>query len=84
MDQKNPSLMGEMTQRALFPAIETFMQIYIDDIVVKFVLGKSHINHLQLSFKRMRRHGPKMTPLKCAFSVQAEDFLSFVVHKKGI
>jgi dethiobiotin synthetase len=64
--------------------IETFMQIYIDDIVVKYVSRKIHINHLRLSFERMRRHGLKMNPLKCAFCVQAGDFLGFVVHKKGI
>ena len=27
--------------------IETFMQIYIDDIVVKSVSGKTHIDHLR-------------------------------------
>ena len=32
----------------------------------------------------MRKHGLKMNPLKCAFCVQAGDFLGFVVHKKGI
>ena len=64
--------------------IETFMQIYIDDIVVKSVSGKGHIDHLRLSFERMRRHGLKMNPLKCDFCVQARDFLGFMVHKKGI
>ena len=49
--------------------IETFMQIYIDDIVVKSVSGKSHIDHLRRSFERMRRHGLKMNPLKCIFCV---------------
>lgn len=47
--------------------IEAFMQIYIDDIVVKSLSGKSHIDHLRQSFKRMRKHGLKMNPLKCAF-----------------
>ncbi|XP_058788284.1 uncharacterized protein LOC131662499 [Vicia villosa] len=32
----------------------------------------------------MGQHGLKMNPLKCAFYVQAGDFLGFVVHKKGI
>ena len=64
--------------------IETFMQIYIDDIVVKSVSGKSHIDHFRQSFERTRKHGLKMNPLKCAFCVQAGDFLGFVVYKKGI
>ena len=64
--------------------IETFMQIYIDDIVLKFVSGRTHMDHLRQSFKRMRRYGLKTNPLKCAFGVKAGDFLGFVAHKKGI
>lgn len=64
--------------------IETFMQIYIDDIVVKSASGKSHLDHHRLSFERMGRHGLKMNPLKYAFCMQAGDFLGFMVHKKGI
>src|SRR4051812_37976354 len=44
----------------------------------------SHLDHLSQSFERMRKYGLKMNPLKCAFFVQAGDFLGFVVHKKGI
>ena len=64
--------------------IETFMHIYIDDIVVKSVSGRSHVDHLRQSFERMRKHGLKMNPLKCSFCVYAGDFLGFVVHIKGI
>jgi len=64
--------------------IEKFMQIYIDDIVVKSSSEDDHLNHLRQSFKRMRQYGLKMNPLKCAFGVFAGDILGFVVHKKGI
>ena len=64
--------------------IETFMQVYIDDIVIKSISAETHLHHLSQSFERMRKHGLKMNPLKCAFFVQAGDFLGFVVHKKGI
>lgn len=60
------------------------MQVYIDDIVVKSVSNKIHLDHLRQSFERMGKHGLKMNPLKCAFFVQEGDFLGFVVHKKGI
>lgn len=60
------------------------MQLYIDDIVVKSVSGRSHIDNLRQSFERMRKHGLKMNPLKCVFCVQDGDFIGFVVHKKGI
>ncbi|WJX26318.1 hypothetical protein P8452_15256 [Trifolium repens] len=64
--------------------IEIFMQIYIDDIVVKSSSSVDHLSHLKRSFERMRKCGLKMNPLKCAFCVRAGDFLGFVVHKKGI
>src|SRR3954468_12090271 len=64
--------------------IETFMQVYINDIMVNSVSDSNHLDHLSQSFERMRKHGLKMNPLKCAFFVQAGDFLGFLVHKKGI
>lgn len=62
--------------------IEDFMQVYIDDIVIKSDGGSTHLQHLRRSFERMREYGLKMNPLKCAFCVQAGDFFGFVVHKR--
>ena len=79
---------GETYQRAMnsifHDFIETFMQVYIDDIVIKSTSAETHLHHLSQSFERMRKHGLKMNPLKCAFFMQAGDFLGFMVHKKGI
>jgi len=61
--------------------IDKFMQIYIDDIVVKSSSENDHLEHLRLSFERMRKYGLKMNRLKCAFGVCASDFLGFVMHK---
>lgn len=60
------------------------MQVYIDDIVIKSALGNGHLDHLQHSFKMMRKYKLKMNPLKCAFCVQVRYFLGLVIHKKGI
>jgi hypothetical protein len=49
--------------------IGKFMQVYIDDIVVKSSAEKDHLDHLQRLFERMRKYGLKMNPLKCAFGV---------------
>lgn len=63
--------------------IETFMQIYLDDIIVRSTSRNGHLDHLRLSFEKMRKHKLIMNHLKCSFCVQAGDFLGFVVHKKG-
>ncbi|KAK2402401.1 hypothetical protein QL285_051924 [Trifolium repens] len=79
---------GATYQRAMYSIfhdfIEVFMQIYIDDIVVKSSSSDDHLIHLKRSFERMRKCGLKMNPLKYAFCVRAGDFLGFVVHKNGI
>ena len=49
--------------------IETFMKVYIDDIVAKSISDESHLDHLRQSFERMRKHGLKMNPIKCIFFV---------------
>lgn len=64
--------------------IETFMQVYIDDIVVKSSLKNGHSCHLRQSFERMRKYGLKMKTLRCAFGVHVGDFLGFMVLKKGM
>lgn len=64
--------------------IETFMQVYIYDILVRSSSENGHLDHLRESFERMRKYGLKMNPLKCAFCVSACDFLGFLVYKKGI
>ena len=60
------------------------MEIYIDDIMVKSKKATEHVNHLRKSFERMRLHQLELNPLKCAFGVQAGNFLGFLVHQRGV
>ena len=63
--------------------IGKFMEVYIDDVVVKSNGKDTHLNHLRKAFERMRKHKLKMIPLKCAFGVVGGNFLGFIMHKKG-
>ena len=60
------------------------MEIYIDDIMVKSKKATKHVNHLGKSFESMRLHQLKLNPLKCAFGVQAINFLGFLIHQRGV
>src|ERR1044072_2849971 len=42
--------------------IETFMQVYIDDVVIKPESKNGHLDHLRQAFERMRKHDLKMNP----------------------
>ena len=60
------------------------MESYINDIVVKSKKAIEHVNHLRKSFERMRFHQLKLNSLKCAFRIQDENFLGFLVHQRGV
>ena len=60
------------------------IKIYIDDIVVKSKKATKHVNHLRKNFERMRLYLLKLNPFKCAFGVQVENFLWFLVHERGV
>jgi hypothetical protein len=79
---------GATYQRAMnlifHDLLGVILEVYIDDIVVKSAGFDDHVADLRLTFERMRRHGLRMNPLKCAFGVTASKFLGFVMHEQGI
>ncbi|CAL2230424.1 unnamed protein product [Prunus armeniaca] len=60
------------------------LEVYIDDVVIKSPDEGNHVSNLRKAFLRMRQHKLKMNPKKCAFGVQARNFLGFLVHQRGI
>ncbi len=64
--------------------ISWFVEVYIDDVVVKSKEVEDHIADLRKVFERTRKYGLKMNPTKCAFGVSAGQFLGFLVHERGI
>ena len=66
------------------PLLNTTMEVYIDDMLVKSKQCPDHATHLQQAFDLLREYGMKLNPLKCAFGVSAGRFLSFMVTQRGI
>ena len=82
---KNAGATYQRAMNAIFhDMLGHHMEIYIDYIVVKSKKATKHVNHLRKSFEMMRLYQLKLNPLKCAFGVQAENFLGFLVHQKGM
>jgi hypothetical protein len=79
---------GATYQRAMnlifHDLIGMIMEVYIDDIVIKLAVHKSHLADLCLAFERMCHYGLKMNPLKYAFRASAGKFLGFIIHDKDI
>ncbi|GKV05136.1 hypothetical protein SLEP1_g17178 [Rubroshorea leprosula] len=82
---KNVGATYQRAMNAIFhDMIGKFMEIYIDDVVVKSHGEADHLVHLRKAFERMRQHGLKMNPLKCAFGVSAGNLLGYLVHECGL
>jgi hypothetical protein len=64
--------------------LRVLMEVYIDDVVVKWVGFEEHMTDLKLSWERMKKYGLRMNPLKCTFGVTSGWFLGFIVHEHGI
>ena len=60
------------------------VQVYVDDMLVKSLREKDHLNNLQETFDTFRSYNMKLNPNKCVFGVTAGKFLGFMVSQRGI
>jgi hypothetical protein len=64
--------------------IGKLVEVYIDDVVVKSISTRGHLEDLRQVLERTRRFGLKMNPKMCAFGVSAGQFLGLLVHEWGV
>ncbi|KAL1204628.1 putative mitochondrial protein [Cardamine amara subsp. amara] len=55
------------------------MEVYIDDMLVKYLKESMHIQHLDQYFKILNEFGMKLNPVKCTFDVPSGEFLGYIV-----
>ena len=60
------------------------VQVYVDDMLVKSLREKDHLNDLQEMFNTLRSYNMKLNPSKCVFGVTAGKFLGFMMSQRGI
>ncbi|RDY05163.1 Retrovirus-related Pol polyprotein from transposon 17.6, partial [Mucuna pruriens] len=60
------------------------IEVYMDDMIVKYKTEETHLNDLQKWFERLRKYKLRLNPTKCTFGVQLGKLLCFVVNKRGI
>ena len=66
------------------PQIGQNVEVYVDDVSVKSLDEKKHLDDLQETFDMLRRYNMKLNPSKCAFGVSSRKFLGFMVSHMGI
>ena len=82
---KNAGATYQMLVNRMFQKhIGASMEVYIDDMLVKSVKAKLHVDHLAESFQVLKDYKMKLNPTKCAFGVSAGKFLGFIINSRGI
>ena len=78
-----PSVFQLFIERALKEVPKDVCTIYLDDILISSKTFAAHMNDLLLVFKELKRHGLKLSPLKCTFFKHQVEYLGFHVGKIG-
>ena len=73
-----------MVTKIFRPLTGKSTEVYIDDMLVKSKEHPNNTRNLQEPFELFRRDSMKLNPLKCAFSVNSDKFLGFMVTQRGI
>lgn len=59
------------------------MEVYIDDVVIKSVDMHQHLADLEKDLQKMRVHGLKINPARCALGVSTRHFLRLISYKNS-
>ncbi|KAL0402048.1 UNVERIFIED_CONTAM: hypothetical protein Slati_4234700 [Sesamum latifolium] len=65
------------------PQIGRNVEVYVDDMLVKSKKAEEHVKDLEETFSVLRKYKLKLNPAKCAFGVQGDRFLGFMVTQRG-
>ncbi|KAH9715068.1 hypothetical protein KPL71_020894 [Citrus sinensis] len=73
-----------LVNKVFKPLIGKTMEVYVDDMITKSKIPEEHVRHLEETFELLRKYKMKLNPEKCAFGVESEKFLGFMVSHRGI
>ena len=72
-----------MAMALLHDMIHNEVEVYVDDMIVKFKDRGSHTISLRKFFERIKEYRLRLNPQKCTFGVIARKLLGFLVSDKG-
>ena len=68
-----------MATTLLHDMMHNEVEVYVDDMIVKYKDRESHIVDLRKFFKRIKEYRLRLNPQKCSFEVTAGKSLGFLV-----
>ena len=79
---------GENYQQAMVTLfhdmIHKEIEVYVDNMIAKYLTKEEHLVHLQKLFERLRKFTLRLDLNKCTSGVRSGKLLGFVVSGKGI
>lgn len=69
-----------LVNRMFANQIGKIMEVYMDDMLMKSIWAKYHLQHLNEIFSILRKYNMKLHPNKCAFGVSSSKFLGYMVN----
>ena len=63
---------------------QTFVSVYIDDILVYSRMLEEHLTHLRLVLERIQKAGLKLKLAKCAFICKEVEYLGHILTPEGL
>ena len=79
-----PSTIQNAMEIILLPILNTFVMVYIDDIIIFSETLTLHIEHLREVFELLKKAGMKVKIQKCRFAQKSVEYLGHIVSAEGI
>ena len=79
-----PAAFMELMNGVFRPYLDSFVIVFIDDILVYYKTEEDHVRHLRIVLQRLREEKLYAKFSKCEFWLTSVTFLGHVVSKEGI
>ena len=76
-----PAIFCNLMNDVLYPYLDEFVVVSLDDIVIYSPTLKDHLSHLHDVFSYLRKHKLYVKKEKCQFCKEEIDFLGHCIHK---
>ena len=79
-----PTTFQKLMMHAFKEYLQTFLEVFMDDLCVHSKEWSEHIAHLELIFEKCQVYRICLNPKKCKFMVHEGKILGHIVSKNGI
>ena len=79
-----PATFQRMMNEILAAFLRSFVQVYLDDIIIYSKSLEQHVEHLRKVLECLRKNKLFAKPSKCMFAQSEVEFCGFLVSNKGI